>query len=590
VEGIRSGTWPLPARADLLRALLLALVAALVWCTIFDRWTAAAWQTPLEYRAVPEEADVMTLFAGTKATRDGYVTPLTMVDVPQLGAPFSASWNDFPVAEKPLYWLTGLLARLIGVFPADNFAVMFGQVLAAVSFYAAGRLLNCAWTWAFAGGLVFAFSCYAFSHGQHHLTVLYYWHIPLCLVVCEWLLRGEKIDFGDPRFFFALAIAIITAVQNVYYTSVFVQFLAWGALVQVWRHGWRYALPAVVLVAVMAATFAFMNVNTFIYHFLHGPNDAAVSRDYHWLEVYGLKLVDLVVPPPDHRFPWFADWGTSHLKEVLLSPGELPVSGYLGIIGLAALGWLVVVSILRLLEGKRPPLEAWLILWLVLEGSVGGLNGILGALGFTFFRATTRYSIFILLIVLLFAARRLSQIELRPKFILPAAVVVAVLLALADQAPPLLSDADVAATARQVANDRDFAHALEARLGPGGMVFQIPVMDFPESPIRGIPPYDHFRLYLYTDSLRFSFGSDKGRPREAWQKLLLRAPLPTAIQALESYGFGAVYVNRNGFPDHGAALEKAFKAAGLTDEINDREGDLFCVLLKPSPHPVLPND
>jgi hypothetical protein len=588
VEGNRSGSWPLPSRADLVRALILALLSWLLWCAAFNRWTVAAWQTPLEYLGAPEKGDVFEALSEIKASRDGYYAPLTLIDIPQLGAPFQGNWNDYPVTEKPLLWLTGLLARAIGLFAAANFAVMFAQVLAALSFYAAGRLLGATWPWAFAGGLVFGFSRYAFSHGLHHLTVVYFWHIPLCLVVCEWVLRGEGLRFGDRRFLFALAVAVITGIQHVYYTSVVIQFLAWGGVVQAWRQGWRGALPAAALIATAIGSFALMETNTFAYHFLHGSNNDAVAREYRWLEIYGLKLVDMVIPPPDHRWPWFAALGAHHVTQVLLSPGEIPLSGYLGLAGLAALGWLLVVSIRRLLEGKRPPLEAWLILWLVLEGSVGGLNSILGAAGLTLFRSTTRYTIFILAIVLLFAARRLSRIEVRRKFIMPAAAVFITLLALADQTPPMVSDDDVAATARMVANDRDFARALEARLGPGGMIFQVPVMDFPESPAPGIGAYDHFRLYLYTDSLRFSFGSDKGRARADWQKAVLQLPLPQAIQTLESYGFGAIYVNRNGFSDHGAELEKAFKAAGRPEQIADTAGDLFCVILKPAPRPVLP--
>jgi hypothetical protein len=588
VQGVRPSSWPLPSRVDLVRALVLALLTCLLWCAIYDRWTAAAWQTPLEYLSEPEKGDALSLLAAVKAARDGHYAPSVLINIPQLGAPFEGNWNDYPITEKPLLWLAGILARIIGLFAAANFAVMFAQVLAALSLYAAGRLLGVSWPWAFAGALVFAFSTYAFAHGLYHLTVLYYWHIPLCLVVCEWVLRGEGIRFGDRRFFFALVVAAVTGIQHVYYTAVFVQFLAWGGLVQMWRHGWRSVLPAVVLIVTAVAAFALMNVNTFAYHFLHGPNDDAFSRDYKWLEVYGLKLVDMVIPPPDHRVPWLAAWAAHHMKEVLLSPGEEPPADYLGIAGLAALGWLVVVSIRRLLEGKRVPLEAWLILWLVLEGGVGGLNGILGTMGLTLFRTTTRYTIFILAIVLLFAARRLSQINLRNKFVMPAAAGLVALLALADQTPPIVSADDLAATARDVTNDRDFARALDARLVPGGMVFQVPVMDFPEGPVHGIGAYDHLRLYLYSDSLRFSFGSDKGRPRAAWQKTVFQTPFPQALVLLQDSGFGAIYVNRNGFKDHGAQMEKTFQAAGLIDRIEDRKGDLFCVFLKPSPNPVLP--
>ena len=588
MEGIRSGLWPLPSRADLLRALALAVLSGLIWCAFFNRWTVQSWNIPLEYTAKPEQCDTLFLLAAVKAARDGHYAPFGFIDVPQLGAPFGGNWNDYPFTEKPILWLTGILARFIGLFAAANFAVLFAQVLAALSFYAAGRLLGVSWLWAFAGALVFAFCTYAFSRELHHLTVLYFWHIPLCLVVCEWVLRGGGLRFGDRRFLFALAVAVVAGVQNQYYSVVFIQFLAWGGLLQMWRQGWRAVWPTGALIATTGLAFVLMNANTLAYHLVHGPDSGIVQREYKWLEIYGLKPVDMVIPPPNYRIPWLGAQSAHYGGESVLSPGEIPPSAYLGIVGLAALGGLIFVSVRRLLDGKRLPLEAWLILWLVLEGGVGGLNSLLGLMGLTIFRATTRYSIFILAIVLLFGVRRLSELHWKNRFLPMGAAFAIALLALADQTPPIVSANELAATARAVADDRDFTQTLEARLGPRGMIFQLPAMGFPEGAVTGVLPYDHLRFYLYSDSLRFSFGSDKGRPREEWQKTVLLDSLPQGIDMLQLYGFGAIYVNRNGFQDRAAGLEKSFKAAGLTDQIHDATGDRFCVFLKPSPQPILP--
>ena len=77
--------------------------------------------------------------------------------VPELGAPYGANWNDFPVTEKPLFCIIGVLARIFGLFAAANIAVLLGHVLAAVAFYIACRILNASWVWAFAGALIFGF-------------------------------------------------------------------------------------------------------------------------------------------------------------------------------------------------------------------------------------------------------------------------------------------------------------------------------------------------------------------------------------------------------------------------------------------------
>jgi hypothetical protein len=574
-------------RLDLFRAALLALVTGLFWCAIEDRWTSESWQTPLTYLSDPAQGDVVHILAKARAARDGHHWPFLFTNIPELGAPFIANWDDYPMTEKPLFCFMGLLAKIFGIFAGANLTVMLGQILAAVSFYAACRILNYAWVWSCAGALVFALSRFAFAQGLYHLTILYYWHVPLCLVVCRWIICGELT--GQRRFLFALAVAFIAGLQHVYYANMFAQFVLFGGIVEGWRNGWRASWRAGAIIGATALAFLLMEANTLLYQLIHGGNFAALDRRYQWLEIYGLKLVDLVVPPPDHPFPPFAAWGAGHLREILLSPGETPPSAYLGLLGLSALGGLVLVSFRRLLNRQLPPLEAFLILWIILYAGVGGINGLIGTLGFRLFRATTRYSIFILCLVLMYAIRRLSFMDWKKEYVPYVAAVLIVLFAWWDQAPPTVSGKDLASTAQAVASDRNFTEKMEASLPAHAMIFQLPMMTFPESPASGVGPYDHLRPYLYARDLRFSFGSDRGRPEADWQLGLTRLTLSEVIQELESYGFAALYINRNGFSDHGQQLVKALQTMGFNDMIESDRHDLVCVFLKPSPQPMLPD-
>jgi phosphoglycerol transferase len=131
------------------------------------------------------------------------------------------------------------------------------------------------------------------------------------------------------------------------------------------------------------------------------------------------------------------------------------------------------------------------------------------------------------------------------------------------------------------------------------MVFQLPVVEFPESPAPGVPPYDHFRPYLYSKNLRYSYGSMKGRERERWQLALQglmfegatldqqgqrvvfnAANFSRAISELKKLGFSAIYINRNGFPDRAKGLEDAFLELGYSKPpIRNATGDLACIVL-----------
>jgi hypothetical protein len=146
----------------------------------------------------------------------------------------------------------------------------------------------------------------------------------------------------------------------------------------------------------------------------------------------------------------------------------------------------------------------------------------------------------------------------------------------------------MAAVKAYVDSDRAFAQTMEATLPKGGMVFQLPVMDFPENPIPGISAYEHFRPYFFTQNLRYSYGCDKGREQDAWQRVIVGMTPAEQVAALEKYGFSAIYVNRAGYPDKGEGLLAQYKAAGRTQVLESPLKDLYCVMLTPSPNPVLP--
>ena len=84
------------------------------------------------------------------------------------------------------------------------------------------------------------------------------------------------------------------------------------------------------------------------------------------------------------------------------------------------------------------------------------------------------------------------------------------------------------------------------------MLFQLPVVDFPEGQrVRGATDYEHLRPYLHSTQLRFSYGSDKGRPREAWQRRVEALEPEAMADALERMGFAGLLVNRKAYEDGG---------------------------------------
>lgn len=550
---------------------------------------------PLAYTEDPEKSDVIATYAGLKAGAAGRMMPLVWKHVDELGAPYGADWSDWPMVEEIQFALFGLLARIFGLFMGLNVGMLLGHLLAAATCYGVARVGGCLPNWAFVAGLAYGLAPFFFAQSPHHLQVQWAWHVPLFTLVWRWVVTAPGLERGTPRFRWAIGIGFLTGLMFPYYTNVFCQLVLLGAVVLHARGGARPAgLAAAAVIGAAAVAFILMSLDTWTFGWWHGPNQGAVVREYKWLEIYGLKLVDLVVPPVTHRSGIVAALARGHHQAAPLLDEQ---SSYLGIVGLAALGWLVWTAVAALVRRRQDgvPLEAWQVLWIVLMFTTGGLNAILGAVGITLFRASCRYSVVILAIALLWATQRLSALqasrqrpsgrdgELAPgsggsELVWLASPLVCCLIVLWDQVPRPPARELREHIARLVAVDREFTAAMEAALPPAAMVFQLPVMEYPEAPVPGVPPYDHFRPYLFSRQLRYSFGAIKGRERDRWQQGIAAVDFPRAVAELRRRGFAAVLLSRNGFPDRGRKIEEALRGmAGTGPAIESPAGDLVCI-------------
>jgi hypothetical protein len=250
--------------------------------------------------------------------------------------------------------------------------------------------------------------------------------------------------------------------------------------------------------------------------------------------------------------------------------------------------WLAGLALYRLLQGKSHtiPVHAWQTLWIVLFSLVGGINLLFGAFGLILFRGTNRYSIVILTLALLFLVRQLSR-KCPERWVLPLAFCI-VALGLWDQLPPRVTPAQVQQVSETVKADRDFAKSLESKLSKKAMIFQLPVAVFPEiPPIFQMADYEHFRPYLFTQYLHYSYGTNKGRGDADWQAQVARLPPPDMAKKLESYGFSAIMINRKGYADAGNSLIDKLVSEGKIVIAENK--DLIAIRLQSAIVPVAIN-
>ncbi len=563
--------------------LALTLLMVGLWCRVYHINSFASWSVPRAYGG-----DSLWYLGMIKAYRDGEITPWALQMVRSLNAPFSANWNDYPMSEKMLPYCVGIFARWVGLMPAYNLAGLTATVLAAIAFYVTCRILNYQWMFSFVGAAMFGFSHYISARFLFHMSLSYYWHIPFCLLITWWCFDSRGLAFGSSRWWFAAVVGALTGLQAIYYAFIFWQFLGFAIVGQALRRNARKVVSIVSVGGISVGFAVLMSLPHVFYRILHGSNTVVVQRSLSNLQAFGLQLPELFLPP-FHRWKALFNFGQTHYFQVSLIRGEMG-SPYLGIVGIAGFVWLMGFGIVRLLQGKPQliPVMFWQSLWIIVFSLIGGVNLLIGVAGLQLFRGTNRFSIVLLCLALLFLIRQLGRICPRQYRLILAGVML--LVGLWDILPPFWGKETLRATQEVVAEDREFVEQLERVVPAGTMVFQAPVMDFPEVPPHlAIEDYTYLRPYLYSRRLRFSYGSDKGRPLEAWQHDVENLPTREMAYKLERYGFGVLLIDRNGYRDGAASLLEELQSSGRRVIEQGATGEFVAIRLQPRV-PVLAPD
>jgi hypothetical protein len=84
------------------------------------------------------------------------------------------------------------------------------------------------------------------------------------------------------------------------------------------------------------------------------------------MDIYGFKLVDLFIPPITHHSTSLAKFGLEHRQASVLNDEE--GSGYLGLLGIGCLLFLVGTAVRAMVEGRATTRKT-LLLTVVLEAA-----------------------------------------------------------------------------------------------------------------------------------------------------------------------------------------------------------------------------
>lgn len=506
-----------------------------------------------------------------------------------LGMPTGSDMHDFPspasfhfLIMKGIAQFTGNPAKILNLY----FLLTFPAT--ALCTLAVFRHFNLNYPAAVVGSLLFTFLPYHFVRGEVHVFLGGYYMIPLMVMVVLWVYLDSPFVKPEPdgirrrwaffslRSLVSVAICFLTASSSIYYAVFGAFFLMIAGLAAVLSRRKLHPLGSAVALVGMLAVGTIINLAPGIkYRAEHGVNYEALARTGAGADTYGLRIAQLLLPVSGHRLHALAQLKAEYMA--LEFPLKNDFGSNLGVIGsLGFLGLLVVLMRRRMVRGAADtPVDqgavpaglvdclSLLNIFAVMLATLGGFSSIVCAYFFRFIRCYDRMSIYIGFFCLFAVAVALHHLWTRyararwAQGMFVALFIALVTLGVEDQTRP----ADVPHYERirqQCEADKLFVRDLESSLPPYAMVFEAPYAIFPEATTN--TGFDLLRPYLYSRTLRWSYGAMVGREADVWQRVLYRLSIEDRLEQLALLGFRGIYLHLPGYADNGAEIE-----AELTD-------------------------
>jgi phosphoglycerol transferase len=545
-----------------------AAAASLVIVTVVMQLWRANLRIPFAYA----NSDELTVAMGAK----WLIENPWIIYNPHLGMPFGTSMYDWPQPDTFYYFvfkLLGLCTSHFGVVMNLFFLATFPAT--ALCTLWSLRQLRIGYAAALLSSLLYTFLPYHFQRGEVHLFLAAYQMVPLVCLLALRLLRAEgffvqaasraKLRFElHGRVAAPLAICALVGCSGTYY-AFFACFLfaVAGALGCARERRVAPLLTATFLIGVIVAA----GVLSVAPHLLYGHGNLA-AREAADAETYGLKITQMLLPVSGHRLPALAQFKQRYYAGAPLvnendsaALGAMGACGFLfllALIGLHAAGvrtrWLAPEDRVYLSGAAVLALAATLL------GTIGGF-GSLTALVYPQIRSYNRISVFVAFFALYAVGLVLDRaVAARLRTWLAgtgycAALALLLLFGVWDQTTRVMIP-PYRATAAVFHSDQSFVYAIEAAVPRDAMIFQLPYLPYPYA-----ARYDHAKGYLHSQQLRWSYGAMQGNKSDLWQRAVSVKPAPEMLAEVVAAGFAGVYLDREGYPDRGATLERQIATA-----------------------------
>lgn len=559
---------------DSLIVVLILIFFPLVYSVTFNQ-TTHVFHYPLGYG----EDGVLTLAIFKGILQNGWY-----FENKYLAAPFIQLHYDFPIPD--LFFI--LIIKIMGFFNANHFQIYnlffyLSYPMVGISSFVVLRKLGASLQLSLLGSLTFTFLPYH-QLRLNHLFLTNYFSVPIFIFYAFKCFESDnqKIKMFQLK---PILLLVISAASGVYYAFFGGFFIFLAGLLSWKRDGNNFGLKKSIFYSIIILSTVIACVAPNIaWQIKNGKNPVIGKRTFTESEVYGLKIAQLVLPTQGHRFEPFAYLNRRYSSS---APNVNENAGSsLGLI--ATFGFLGLL--LLLLKFKTTSRVEYLVSRLNISGilfaTVGG-GGLLFAFFLTpQFRGLNRISPFIAFFSIIYfcilAEHFLNKIKIRniPKSSVQwLAAGVLIVFSTWDQLSLQHAPGIVHGYATFDSNEVFFKN-LEKSLPPESMIYQLPYVRYPESPMAFKEGYYALlRPYLHSNTLKWSYGQMGYTKDDAWISTLSALPVEKQLSILKEFNFAGILIDRSGFKDNGVELEnkisKLCKTEGLVSP--DKKYSFFSI-------------
>lgn len=482
----------------------------------------------------------------------------------RMGYPFGSIFLDYPASDNGSYAVIKLLGWIFGTSTAAyNLYFLLSFPIVTLTSYLVSRSIGLSKPFAMAVALIYCFI--PFHIGRiSHLFFTWYFVVPLYFYYAfrlvsdqvPFLQTGQKWQW---RLLDALVLMILASFGVYYAVFACIVLGTAGLMGSVAKLSFKPFLAFVLAIGFVVAGVG-VNVAPSILHAReHGKNLAAVGRLPLETDLYGLKIAQLLIPQESHRSEPMREFASFYHNSFLLvnenvsaSLGFVGASGFLALMALLFFTPLGIGARSKVLD-RRLGVMAVLSLVLVVISTIGGLATFFAIFVSPAIRSWNRTSIYIgflslagLALIFQLAFERLN----RPRLVMGLSALMALLavyVGVRDQTsrPCATCSDDIA---HVIKADRDFAGKIQAQLGKGAAVYQLPYITYPDAAQLGtMEIYAHMRLILNAPDLKFSYGGMIWREGDWFYRTLSKRPLADQLSVIRLLGMTGVTLNKYGY-------------------------------------------